>query len=147
MSVPPAHACGDRREQQLGRVECIRVSSEVHDALKSGATEDEVIETIGVAVMMGGGPAVVYGCDALEALNRGATGTTASLPVLITNVRASIHGGKSINAVLPINVRGKAILRTRRRMKIRFKIQVQDAAGNARTASRTVTLKLTPRAS
>ncbi|MDA8342668.1 MAG: carboxymuconolactone decarboxylase family protein [Actinomycetota bacterium] len=42
----------------------------VHDALQAGATREEVVETIGVAIMMGGGPSVVYGCEALEALNQ-----------------------------------------------------------------------------
>ena len=44
------------------------VTYHVHDAVKAGATAQEVAETIGVAVMMGGGPAVVYGTEALEAL-------------------------------------------------------------------------------
>lgn len=44
------------------------ITYHVHDALKAGASHDEIVETIGVAVMMGGGPSVVYGCDALEAL-------------------------------------------------------------------------------
>lgn len=42
----------------------------VHDALRAGATRQEVLETIGVALMMGGGPAAIYGCDALEALEQ-----------------------------------------------------------------------------
>jgi AhpD family alkylhydroperoxidase len=46
------------------------ISFHVHDALKAGATEPEIMETIGVAVLMGGGPAVMYGCDALEALKQ-----------------------------------------------------------------------------
>jgi AhpD family alkylhydroperoxidase len=32
------------------------IAYHVHDALKAGATDEEVCETIGVAVMMGGGP-------------------------------------------------------------------------------------------
>jgi len=28
------------------------------------------LETIGVAILMGGGPSVMYGCDALEALKQ-----------------------------------------------------------------------------
>lgn len=46
------------------------IAFHVHDALKSGASSEEIIETIGVAVMMGGGPALMYGCEALEALNQ-----------------------------------------------------------------------------
>lgn len=37
-------------------------------ALKHGASRDEVVEAISVAVEMGGGPSVVYGGRALEAL-------------------------------------------------------------------------------
>jgi AhpD family alkylhydroperoxidase len=43
------------------------IAYHVHDALDAGATSAEIAETIGVAVMMGGGPSVVYGCEALEA--------------------------------------------------------------------------------
>ena len=42
----------------------------VNDALKHGATREEILETIGVAILMGGGPSVVYGAEALEALNQ-----------------------------------------------------------------------------
>lgn len=43
------------------------IAYHVHDALQAGASHEEVVETIGVAVTMGGGPSVVYGCEALEA--------------------------------------------------------------------------------
>jgi AhpD family alkylhydroperoxidase len=43
------------------------VAYHVHDALAAGATREELAEAVGVAVMMGGGPAVVYGAEALEA--------------------------------------------------------------------------------
>ena len=46
------------------------IAFHVHDAIESGASSEEIIETIGVAVMMGGGPALMYGCEALEALNQ-----------------------------------------------------------------------------
>ena len=46
------------------------IAYHVHDALKAGATRTEVAETVGVAIMMGGGPSVVYGCQALEALEQ-----------------------------------------------------------------------------
>lgn len=46
------------------------ISYHVHDALKAGATHAEVLDAIGVAVMMGGGPGLVYGCEALEALTQ-----------------------------------------------------------------------------
>ena len=45
------------------------ITYHVHDALKAGASRAEIIETLGVAVMMGGGPAAMYACDALVALN------------------------------------------------------------------------------
>ena len=45
------------------------VAYHVKQALESGASREEILEAIGVAVMMGGGPAVVYGCEALAALN------------------------------------------------------------------------------
>jgi AhpD family alkylhydroperoxidase len=46
------------------------IAYHVHDALKAGATRAEIVETIGVAVMMGGGPALMYGAQALEALEQ-----------------------------------------------------------------------------
>lgn len=44
------------------------IAYHVHDALTAGASRAEIAETVSVAIMMGGGPAVVYGCQALEAL-------------------------------------------------------------------------------
>lgn len=46
------------------------ISFHVHDALEAGASDEEIMETIGVAILMGGGPSVMYGCDALEALKQ-----------------------------------------------------------------------------
>jgi alkylhydroperoxidase/carboxymuconolactone decarboxylase family protein YurZ len=46
------------------------IAYHVHDALKAGASRKELLETIGVAIMMGGGPALMYGCAALEALDQ-----------------------------------------------------------------------------
>ncbi|MBD3299461.1 MAG: carboxymuconolactone decarboxylase family protein [candidate division Zixibacteria bacterium] len=46
------------------------IAFHVHDALQAGATRGEIVETIGVAVLMGGGPSVVYGTEALEALEQ-----------------------------------------------------------------------------
>jgi AhpD family alkylhydroperoxidase len=45
------------------------VTFHVHDALLAGATRAEVLEAIGVAVVMGGGPASIYAVHALEALD------------------------------------------------------------------------------
>lgn len=44
------------------------IALHVNDALKAGAKHDEIVEAIGVAILMGGGPSVVYGAQALEAL-------------------------------------------------------------------------------
>jgi AhpD family alkylhydroperoxidase len=41
----------------------------VQDSLTAGATREEIQEVLGVAVLMGGGPSVVYACEALEALD------------------------------------------------------------------------------
>lgn len=41
----------------------------LHDALKAGATREEIIETINTTVALGGGPAVIYGSKAFAALN------------------------------------------------------------------------------
>lgn len=45
------------------------VAWHVTNAVKAGAVRDEVLETIGVAIMMGGGPSTYYGGKALDALN------------------------------------------------------------------------------
>jgi AhpD family alkylhydroperoxidase len=46
------------------------IAYHVHDALNAGATSDEVLDAIGVAIMMGGGPGAVFGAEALEALEQ-----------------------------------------------------------------------------
>lgn len=46
------------------------IAFHVHDAMKAGATRQEITEAIGVAVLMGGGPSVIYGCEAFEALEQ-----------------------------------------------------------------------------
>lgn len=46
------------------------IAFHVKDAIAAGASAEEIMETIGVAVMMGGGPSVVYGCEAMEALRQ-----------------------------------------------------------------------------
>lgn len=56
----------------LGIAICVRCAGcivcHVHDALNAGATAKEIEETVGVAILMGGGPSIVYGSEALEAL-------------------------------------------------------------------------------
>jgi AhpD family alkylhydroperoxidase len=37
-------------------------------ALKAGATRDEILETLGVTVFMGGGPALMYATHVIEAV-------------------------------------------------------------------------------
>lgn len=49
-------------------VDCI--GFHVQAAAKHGATRDDVADTIAVAVMMGGGPAYMYGVKALEAYDQ-----------------------------------------------------------------------------
>jgi AhpD family alkylhydroperoxidase len=46
------------------------IAYHLHDAIRAGATRQEIMEAIGVAILMGGGPAMVYGCEALEALDQ-----------------------------------------------------------------------------
>ncbi|MGD8780483.1 MAG: carboxymuconolactone decarboxylase family protein [Ignavibacteria bacterium] len=44
------------------------IACHVQDSLKAGATHEEIVETIGVAVLMGGGPSVAYGDIAYKAM-------------------------------------------------------------------------------
>ncbi len=46
------------------------MSHHVHDALKAGASRQQIAEAIGVAVLMGGQSSLMYGCEALEALEQ-----------------------------------------------------------------------------
>jgi AhpD family alkylhydroperoxidase len=46
------------------------IATYVHGALKAGATRNEILEAIAVAIVMGGAPVVTYGSEALEALNQ-----------------------------------------------------------------------------
>jgi len=58
----------------LGIAVAIRCDScigfHVHAALAAGAARAEVLDALGVAVLMGGGPAAMYACDALTALDQ-----------------------------------------------------------------------------
>jgi AhpD family alkylhydroperoxidase len=47
-----------------------RIAYHVHNALRAGVTRREILETIGVSMLMGGGPATMYGCEAFEALEQ-----------------------------------------------------------------------------
>lgn len=46
------------------------IAYHVHDSVKAGATRSEMIETIGVAILMGGGPASMYAVHAMDAIDQ-----------------------------------------------------------------------------
>lgn len=46
------------------------INFHIRAAIKKGATREEVAETAAVAIEMGGGPAAVYGAQALEAFDQ-----------------------------------------------------------------------------
>ena len=66
----------DKKTKELMAISisiCIRcegcIAYHTQNALKAGATREEMVETIGVAIEMGGGPSTVYGSKALEAFD------------------------------------------------------------------------------
>jgi len=46
------------------------IAYHVHDAVAAGATRQELLETIGVALMMGGGPGSIYAAHAMDAIDQ-----------------------------------------------------------------------------
>jgi AhpD family alkylhydroperoxidase len=46
------------------------IAYHVHAAVAAGATRPELLETIGVAILMGGGPASVYAAYTLDAIDQ-----------------------------------------------------------------------------
>lgn len=46
------------------------IAYHVHDAVKAGATRQELLETLGVALFMGGGPASIYAAHAMDAIDQ-----------------------------------------------------------------------------
>ena len=46
------------------------IEGHVKAAIEAGATAEEISETVGVAIMMGGGPSTTYGALAIEAMNQ-----------------------------------------------------------------------------
>ena len=46
------------------------IAFHVHDAIEAGANREEIMETLGVAILMGGGPAMMYAVEAIEALEQ-----------------------------------------------------------------------------
>ncbi len=49
------------------------ITLHMHDALRAGATPEQVHETIGLAVLMGGGPASTYATRAVSAFEQFST--------------------------------------------------------------------------
>ena len=66
-------ALGERTKELMALAIAVAVRCDgciafhVHDAVRAGASRDEVAEAVGVAVLMGGGPAAVYATEALRA--------------------------------------------------------------------------------
>jgi AhpD family alkylhydroperoxidase len=46
------------------------IAYHTHDAVQAGASRSELLETIAVGVMMGGGPGSIYAAHALEAIEQ-----------------------------------------------------------------------------
>ena len=46
------------------------IAYHAHDAVAAGATRQELLETIGVALLMGGGPGSIYAAHALDAIEQ-----------------------------------------------------------------------------
>jgi AhpD family alkylhydroperoxidase len=46
------------------------IAFHTHDALKQGATREEIADALGVAVYMGGGPSVMYASHVLDAMEQ-----------------------------------------------------------------------------
>jgi AhpD family alkylhydroperoxidase len=44
------------------------IAFHTHDALEAGASEGEVLDALGVAILMGGGPSVIYATHVLKAM-------------------------------------------------------------------------------
>lgn len=44
------------------------IAYHAHDAIAAGATRQELLEAIGMAILMGGGPAAMYAVHALDAI-------------------------------------------------------------------------------
>ena len=55
---------------------CIAYHS--HDAIAAGATRQELLETISVAILMGGGPSSIYAVHALDAIDQFGAGVDSS---------------------------------------------------------------------
>ncbi len=55
------------------------IAYHTHDAVAAGAAREELLETIAVALLMGGGPASIYATHALEAAHQFLAEASAAL--------------------------------------------------------------------
>jgi AhpD family alkylhydroperoxidase len=46
------------------------IADHIHDAFKANATPEEIIELLGLSLLIGDGPALMYGAEAYEALQQ-----------------------------------------------------------------------------
>ncbi|HSG17942.1 MAG TPA: carboxymuconolactone decarboxylase family protein [Anaerolineae bacterium] len=46
------------------------IAYHIHDAIEAGASREELLETIGVAILMGGGPGSIHATHAIEAVDQ-----------------------------------------------------------------------------
>ena len=46
------------------------IAYHVHDAVEAGATRPELLEAVGVGLLMGGGPGSIYAAHALDAIDQ-----------------------------------------------------------------------------
>jgi AhpD family alkylhydroperoxidase len=58
LAISVTHGCED----------CI--AHHVHDAIEAGATREEFADALGVAVLMGGGPGMIYASHTIEAMDQ-----------------------------------------------------------------------------
>ncbi len=58
LAISVTHGCDD----------CI--AHHVHGAMEAGATREEFADALGVAVLMGGGPGMIYASHAIEAVDQ-----------------------------------------------------------------------------
>ena len=58
LAISVTHGCDD----------CI--AHHVHDAIEAGATREEFADALGVAVLMGGGPGMIYASHAIDAVDQ-----------------------------------------------------------------------------
>lgn len=46
------------------------IAHHVHDAMEAGASREEFADALGVAVLMGGGPGMIYASHAIDAVDQ-----------------------------------------------------------------------------